>query len=278
MKNLFKFSLYNEEINRIKMSNFVVLFIFVLSLIVVPFNYQFMKNFSYEHVDENSTIDENFDFAEINELMSEVTVTDYELSGDSEAFSYTEGEQTVALINKIYVPEEYGSLNGLYFFKNVVIFTDEALGLNLFFTYPETMDFNEAIDNSSADNEFEQLLSTFYYYGYCANALQIMIIALASFVLYRVIFLLGIMLISMVVKLVPTFRSFKLSFSFKIVTFSLVWPSIIYFVCSFIFDDLLTLNVIFNSVVAMLVIANILALYIRNSKDRKARLDSQKYL
>lgn len=278
MKNLFRFSLYNEEINQVKMKYFVVLFIFVLSLTVVPFNYQFIKNFNYERVDANSTIDENFDFSEINELMSDVTVENYQLSEDVEDFMYTEGDQTVALINETYDPDAYGTLNGMYFFSNVIIFTDETLGLNLFFVYPETMDFGEALESSEADSDFEKLVSTFYSYSHCANALQIMMIALASFILYRGIFLAGIILLGMVVKLVPTFRDFKLSYSFKVVTYSLIWPSIIYFVASFIFDDLLTLNVIFNSVLAMLVIANILALYIRNSKDRKARLDSQKYL
>lgn len=269
---LYKFGLYSKEINEVRLKHFVALFLMSLSLLISPFLYGFIQNFNYESKLETKIVT-GFDYTKLAEHFRTCEVNNYTLS----CTNYLEknDDLTLKVVDDKYEPLTT-EFQGLAFYEDLVVFTDLTTNTNLFFRYPQTINFSSLLTSDEAASSL--IIGSFFKFTSLLNGSIILLTMLTTLVIYNLIFHGCIMLILLIVKLVPAFKQIGFTDLFKIVSFSIFYPSLIFFILSVILNQLLLANLLYTFGIGLVVFVNVLALYVKNTKEVKARLDDQKFL
>lgn len=269
--------LINKKMIAIKTKFYIIAFIFLLFLSIIPFANSYIQNFSYEHILDNTSY-QQLDFDLIQNQLESCSISEYQLNCN-ESFDFSTGDYHFEYLNAIKETPEYELSNGFTLYKNCILYTNnEDDNVIYVFSYPKQVNFTEYFANSNNINNEELILKLFYSASRLSNLILIIASILWIMFVNRILLFVGFIIFPLVTKFIPKFKDMSLIISFKILVWSLSIMTIPFFLITMLFDNIYIFNLVYIYGLSLLIILNVLGLYTLNDKKTEERLDNKQYL
>ncbi len=265
----------SKNILNVKIRYYIIVFILLLMLSVVPFSIDYIRNFNYDYVITESNY-EQLNYELIASQLIDCNVSNFALNCDKE-FSVSSNEynfEYVATELKYTIPE---LKQGFTFYRNCVIFNNPNNGLNYIFSYPEQIDFSDYFNHSELPLS-QLIIAWFYNVTHLTNLIVIVGSIMWIMVVNRLLLFVGFIIFPLVTKFIPKFRTINLGVTFKVLVWSLLFVTIPYFLITALVGGMYIFNLVYIYALSLFVILNIIGLYTLNSQEKEERLDNMQYL